>query len=346
MRDWLLCLVLMFMTACQSEIPPPAHSMQQSDWQTYCSRFVTSDGRVIDEAQHMVTHSEAQAYSMLLATAYADEAMFDRLWQWTKAHLQQRPGDHLLSWLWRQEEQRVLDANNATDADIVAAWALYRAARLWHDEAYREEAGKITASLAGLQRRTIFGEVLRPAAEGFPVDHGMVLNPSYWVFPAFNELAQEDHHLNWQALADSAIKILAHARFGSWQLPPDWLHLADDGSLTPWAARPAVFSYDAIRIPLFLAWAGKKDALTPCHRFWQLFSMQGWAPDRLQLETDEVHLRQDFAVPHAIFLLTEHVLNQAQRWPEVIWYKHINSYEAALQMFCQMAWKQQEGETT
>ncbi len=343
MRSLLPYLVLMLMAACHSETP--LHNMKQSDWQTYCHRFITSDGRVIDEAQHMVTHSEAQAYSMLLAAAYDDKATFDRLWQWTKTHLQQRPDDHLLSWLWRQEEQRVLDANNATDADIVAAWALYRAARLWRNEAYREEAGEITASLAKLQRRTTFGEVLRPAAEGFPVDHGMVLNPSYWIFPAFAELAREDHHLNWQALTDSATKILVHARFGSWQLAPDWLHLADDGSLTPWAARPAVFSYDALRVPLFLAWAGKKDALFPYYHFWQLFHMRDWAPDRLQLETDEVHLRRAFAVPRAIFRLTEHVLNQAHHWPEVVWYRHINSYEAALQMFCQLAWRQSEKNT-
>ncbi len=337
----LFVLLLMGLGACQMQTTDEKASavgLNIQDWRNFCDRFVTNDGRVIDEAQQRVTHSEAQAYAMLLATAYDDRKMFDRLWSWTRAHLQVRANDHLLAWLWREEEQRVLDFNNATDADLVVIWSLWRASRLWKDSEYEQEAQRMASSLSALLRSTLYGPVLRPGAEGFPVREGLILNPSYWVFPVFRDLRGQVRGVDWRALDDSAMKWLRHSGLGSWRLSPDWVHIWPDGRIQAWEDRPARFSYDAIRVPLFLAWVGREQALSPYLRFWRMFSMREWFPDQVDLSHDLVHMRKDFAVPAAMFSLLQHVVGENASFPSVRWYAGINAYEAALQMFCQMAW--------
>jgi|UPI000361FA4B endoglucanase len=326
------------MSNCQAPVSPP--SLSDDDWQRFKQRFISADGRVIDAAQHHVTHSEGQAYAMLLAVTFDDRASFETLWHWTREHLMVRPHDTLMAWLWREEEKRLLDFNNATDADIVVIWALHQAAKKWQEPRYRQEARRIAEDLSALLRHTVHGDVLRPGAEGFEVAKGMVLNPSYWVLPAFRELAtQSEPILAWAAMDRTAMGILQQARFGHWQLPADWLLLHDDGTLQPWPDRPAEFSYDAIRIPLFLAWVGERDSLHAFVAFWRMFSMQGGFPDRVNLISDEVHIRPHFAVVDAIARLCQHAVGDQQaRFPTVVWYHDINSYEAALQIFSQMAW--------
>jgi endoglucanase len=53
------------------------------------------------------------------------------------------------------------------------------------------------------------------------------------------------------------LELLHQARYGRWRLPPDWLEVnRADGSLGLAGAFPGRFSYDAIRVPLFLQWSG------------------------------------------------------------------------------------------
>lgn len=326
------------MSSCQAKSPSVA--LDSHDWQVFKQRFITADGRVIDAAQHHVTHSEGQAYALLLAVAFDDPVSFDLIWQWTHKHLMVRPNDSLMAWLWREEEKRLLDMNNATDADIVLIWALHRAAKKWKKPDYSQAALRIADDLSSLLRHTVHGDVLRVGAEGFAVDQGRVLNPSYWVLPAFRELAaQTEPKLSWQMLDQTAMGILQQARFGHWQLPSDWLLMLDDGTLMPWNDRPASFAYDAIRVPLFLAWVGERDALQPFVTFWQMFSMQGGFPDAVNLKDDTVHIRPHFAAVDAIARLCRYATGDSTvTFPSVVWYNGINSYEASLQIFSQMAW--------
>ena len=53
----------------------------------------------------------------------------------------------------------------------------------------------------------------------------------------------------------SGLDALKLARFGSDGLPAEWISLKD-GKARPADGFPAQFGYNAIRIPLYLAWAG------------------------------------------------------------------------------------------
>ncbi|ALN74812.1 hypothetical protein M673_18990 (plasmid) [Aureimonas sp. AU20] len=48
-------------------------------WELYRSRFVSAEGRVVDNDNGSISHSEGQGYGMPLTVAARDRANFDKL---------------------------------------------------------------------------------------------------------------------------------------------------------------------------------------------------------------------------------------------------------------------------
>ncbi len=284
LRTSLLGVVLLLgLGACHRAVPV----LEVADWQRYQQRFISAEGRVVDTGNQAISHSEGQGYGMLLAVAADDRAAFQRLWDWTRGHLQVR-GDPLFVWKWvANDDDPVPDRNNATDGDLLIAWALWRAARRWGEPAYHAQALAIARALRSqLVQDSPYGPVLIPAGQGFARAGGWVLNLSYWVFPALAELAELDPDPLWGRLTQGGLRLLERARFGAWGLPPDWLALED--GLRPAAGFPARFGYDALRIPLYLCWAGLGEApvVSRAVRFWDAFGTQA-PPAWVDLESGE-----------------------------------------------------------
>ncbi len=235
-----------------------ARTWFKAQWAGYKARFVTADGRVVDNANGDVSHSEGQGYGLLLAAAADDRDGFALIWRWTRDHLRVRP-DALFAWKWDPKRQAVADRNTASDGDILIAWALTRAARRFGRPEDAAEARRIATSLmASAVRPGRTGPVLMPGAAGFgPADQpdGPVVNLSYWIYPALSDFAALWPGQGWEALRHTGLDLLAASRFGPRRLPADWESLA---GAEPVPARkfPATFGYDAIRIPLYLAWDG------------------------------------------------------------------------------------------
>lgn len=240
-----------------------------AEWRSYAARFVTPDGRVIDNANGGISHSESQGYGMLLAVKAGDQAQFDRIWQWTHKHLQVRP-DGLLAWKWDPKTATVADTNNATDGDILTAWALHSAATRFSRPDYRTAAEGLAHAIgAHAVLSTSIGLVLKPGIAGFEASEqpdGPVINLSYWVFPAFPALADLAPEFDWAAMRRSGLTLLDRSRFGSFGLPTDWEGLAS-GVPKPAANFPPAFGYNAIRIPLYLALDSGADAKIALRRF-------------------------------------------------------------------------------
>ena len=193
---------------------------------------------------------------MVLAAYNDDPQTFAGVWRWTKANLEIR-GDHLAAWRWRpQDKPHVLDKNNATDGDLLIAWGLAEAGRRWREAEYTAEAREIALSLARkLVFPTAFGPALRPGVAGFGADDspdGPIVNLSYWVFPAFDELADVAPEVDWSGIQQTGLKLFDAARFGALRLPTDWISLR--GGVAPATKRPPVFGYELVRAPLYLAW--------------------------------------------------------------------------------------------
>ncbi|KAA2215013.1 glycosyl hydrolase family 8 [Teichococcus oryzae] len=250
---------------------PPIDGIEE--WQDFLRLYVTEEGRVVDTANHGTSHSEGQGWGLLLAEAFDDERSFNRMLGWARRELR-RPSDNLMAWAWRPDRAvPVEDHNNATDGDIFVAWALQRAARRWQRPELLELGIRVAQDLHSACVRELRGRmVLLPAAFGFEHRDHVVLNPSYYVIPAFGALAQLMPDGRWLALRQDGLALLREARFGRWGLPADWISLSRHEASPPSlpSGWPPRFSYDAVRVPLYLAWAGleAEPAAQAAARFW------------------------------------------------------------------------------
>jgi endoglucanase len=257
------------------------------DWNIFKRGFVESDGRVVDTGQGRISHSEGQGFAMLLAVHYEDRATFDQLWLWTQRQLQVRDDD-LVAWRW-DPQRGGADRNNASDGDLLVAWALVRAGERWKGSDYTAAGQRIARDLRKkLLRRTAHGLVLLPGLDGFDKPEGITVNLSYWVFPALRDIGRADPAPEWEELAKAGIEMLRYSYFGRWGLPPDWLKLGE--KVAPADGFPARFGYDAVRIPVYLLWSRREsDALLkPYREFWAYFAGAPFLPAWTNLKDDSV----------------------------------------------------------
>lgn len=254
----------------------PAHGATMpatpvSEWQEFRRRFVSEEGRVIDTGNGGISHSEGQGIAMLCAALFGTQAEFDLLHGWTKGNLR-RAGDALHSWRYRPGvPDPVDDPNNATDGDLLIGYALFNAADRWSHPDYRLAGRAIARDVLGnLVRNIASGVVLLPGVQGFEKHDGIVLNPSYYMFPALRRFAAELPDPIWSDLWTDGLTLLRAARFGRWELPPDWISLSRDGGLSTASSWPARYSFDAVRLPLYMCWAGLQGepAVLAADAFW------------------------------------------------------------------------------
>jgi len=263
---------------------PVTNQNAMAEWRHFKARFLLPEGRVTDNANGGISHSEGQGTVMLLAVRFDEPEVFERALGWTRGALA-RPSDHLLVWRHRPgESARAADPNNATDGDLMVAWALVEAAEKWHRPAYRTLAQAMARDiLRNLVIEGPGGATLLPGVIGFRQPGGVTVNPSYYIFPAFQALNRVLPSPSWAALETSGLQLIRNARFGRWGLVPDWVALpraAGRPGIAP--GRPARFSYDAVRVPLYLVWGGHggEQMVNAAARFWHdpaFRAMPAWA---------------------------------------------------------------------
>ena len=263
----------------------PASAFSGEDWTQFKTTYF-DNGRVIDIGQNNISHSEGQGMALLLAVQNDDPATFAQVWKWTQFHLQVRD-DKLFAWSW-SPQTGVNDMNNASDGDVLIAWALSRAYTKWNKPSYLFAAIQVSQSIrAKLFRKTSKGIVLLPGAADFEKPEGIKLNLSYWIFPAITELSVLDPAPEWEDLRITGLKLIQEARFGKWQLPSDWLNLQND------VVAPAdndQFGYDAVRIPLYVIWGRQAtpDSIKPFQNFWGSFTGKSLLPAWVNVNTGEM----------------------------------------------------------
>jgi endoglucanase len=270
-------------------------------WQAYLSQFVAADGRVIDNVNGGISHTESQGYGLLLAVAANDKATFERIWAFTETNMFVRD-DGLAAWKYEPlsgavasvgdkkakqtseaaEPQigQITDMNNATDGDILIAWALAEAGAAGFGDQYSARAKDISLAL----RSTVYnagslGLQIMPGKTGFSAierDGKPVVNLSYWVFPAFDRLSVLMPLPMWPELNQSGMDhILASRNFAA-GLPSDWFSLdVEKGERSVAAGMDDSFGYNAIRIPLYLAMTGPKSRRMLRATFQEWFSLEG-----------------------------------------------------------------------
>lgn len=247
-------------------------------WQQYRSAFMAPDGRVLDTGNNNVSHSEGQGFAMLLALAANDREGFEALYGWTERTL--RTQDSGL-YAWRFDPAgtpNVADPNNATDGDVLIAWALLMASEKWQNADYGRRSQTLRAAILREAVTVQAGKrILLPGRVGFTdAETGtVVFNLSYYVWPALDQFARLEPM--WNDIISDGLALTAASRFGSWQLPSDWIQIGAEGLVSPAAGRPPRFGYDAIRVPLYLAWSKRSADLENYRRYWlETEQSDGW----------------------------------------------------------------------
>lgn len=172
---------------------------------------------------------------------------------------------------WRydpREAVAVADRNNATDGDILIAWALALAGKRWGNAEFTRESAEIRRAIRAKLVIERSGQlVLLPGLEGFADARRTVVNPSYYIWPALDDFARTDGEPVWRPLIDDGVKLVTAARFGPLALPVDWFEIAPDGKLAPATDKPPRFGFDAVRIPLYAS-AGRRIGLAETSLAW------------------------------------------------------------------------------
>ena len=155
---------------------------QELSWQEYKNKYFKNDSFIIDPYNNNRVTSESQGYGMILAVIYDDKDTFYKLWKWTKVNMLRE--DYLFSWHYNNA---VVDRNNATDGDLLIAYALRLAYLKWKNEEYLVDYNKIKNSIKKLivvvldekERKNI---LLLPGAYGFSNEkYDIQIFPSYYI---------------------------------------------------------------------------------------------------------------------------------------------------------------------
>lgn len=237
-----------------------------SAWEKWKTAFLQPDGRVLDALQGSASHSEGQAWGLLLAESQGDAAAFQQIETWTRDHLLIRR-DALMAWRWIPGKG-VPEWQNATEGDLFRAWSLLRAARRFDRPELlaiaAEIAGAILAICTAPDPRNARGRLLLPADRVTAAVHGgLLVNPSYIMPRALSELAEAfDLPELGQVSSDGVDLIRDLARSGP---VPDWTVISTQG-IEPALDRPHGSGYDALRVPLYLAWSGLLPLSVPPRR--------------------------------------------------------------------------------
>lgn len=259
LRSFLLGVIGLMMTSL------PAISQQHIEpaaWDAYKAKFLDPRGRIVDDGNGNISHSEGQGYGLLLAYLAGDRADFALIWSFTRTELLIR-NDGLAAWKWSPAAKpHVTDINNATDGDILIAYALALAGRDWKRNDYLAAGAGISRSI--LKSAVIESPartLLLPAAQGFVAPgrkDGPIINLSYWIFEALPVLDSLTPSPQWARLRETGLALVRDVAFGPRRLPSDWISLAN--APKPAEGFPPEFGYNALRIPLYMVRSGETDA--------------------------------------------------------------------------------------
>lgn len=242
--------------------------------ESFLGTYVDPDGRVVRRDQGNDTVSEGQAYGMLIALGADDRARFEQIWEWTRANLQRE--DHLLSWRWG--EGRVIDPQPASDADVLAAWALLLAAERF-DPAFRAPGEQLAAAVLAGETVDAGGRPVLVAGPWARSEEPHRTVPGYFAPAVFASMARLTGDTTWDELAASSRAVTSQLVDGGERLVPDWATVDGDGrSEDVGAPRSGAadghFGLDAARLYVWLATSCDADDRVIAAATWPFFRQE------------------------------------------------------------------------
>ncbi|RCS59805.1 cellulose synthase complex periplasmic endoglucanase BcsZ [Parvibium lacunae] len=270
--------------ASQPALPSCSASAKSTwaDWLSYKSRFIQSDGRVIDfSTPEQQSTSEGQVYTLFFALVANDRAIFERVLAWTQSNL---AGNDLTArlpaWKWGRRPDNtwgVLDPNGASDADLWLAYTLLEAARYWQEPRYAALGSSVMALIEKKLFVTVpgLGIMLLPGEQGFKVTDKTGLtrwrfNPSYLPPFKLRYFSAKSRSQSWIQLEKNSLTLLRQTTQQGYAA--DWVtYQVSATGEGQWLAadteKGPIGSYDAIRV---YSWLGMSAGL------WSSREKQQW----------------------------------------------------------------------
>jgi oligosaccharide reducing-end xylanase len=217
----------------------------------------------ISDLKNHDARTEGLSYGMMVAVQLNKKEVFDRLWRWTKWHMQHQEGAREAYFAWSVDPLtgKHNAENSASDGELYFITDLLFASNRWGNNTgidYYAEARRILDAMWSKDGtegvRNVINEEHRQITF---VPEGMGYNftdPSYHL-PAFFEIwaeyARDGHEQFYRDCADTARAFLQRACHPETGLNPD---LADfKGNPLSRGPRPAAFRYDSWRVPMNIA---------------------------------------------------------------------------------------------
>ena len=284
----------------------------QKNWITYKEQFIETN-RALDTENNNISTSEGQGLALLFAVFSNDRKQFQDMWAWTQQNMQRE------DYLFRQhitpseeglcDKQCISAQSNASNGDILIAWALLAAENKWDRQIFLIEGLRVLDTIKSKLIRQQFGyQLILPSETGFELSGDRTqINLSYWVFPALNLFTETTGDPIWDEVYQSGISLMTSARFGHWNLPPDWMTLSKEGKASLQGAKSTVYGENANRLPLYLMLAQdyQTQLTAPFMNFWA----QKNIPESVDLLTDQGSEKIANSGMQAIKTVTEAKMN-------------------------------------
>jgi len=247
------------------QLEPTSRLWFEHAFDVYKTAFI-DNGRVFDPQNRGITHSEGQGYGMMLALMGNDRATFSAIWHFARTKM--RRADGLFAWKY-VPGRGVTDWNNATDGDLFIATALALAAYRWQAPQYLADAVRIAETVGrklvirhGGYTLLLPGEWARPNRDR----QSAIVNFSYIVPMTLKVMDALAPQYPWAEIQRDSVRILDDMA----QPPSDWTEVSASGEPTPARGFPQMFSYDAVRIPLYFMQFGQELGKTAdrLHALW------------------------------------------------------------------------------
>lgn len=281
------------------------HAGEEPYWKEYNNNFITKDGRIIDYSQDQSSHSEGQGYGMLLSVAFNDRATFDRLWLWTRTNIGARR-DNLFAWHWGKRHGThwgVIDYNNATDGDVLIAYALLKASERWPESDYKGMALNIIRDIRGMLSIEHNGHTfLLPSYFGFAEKDAVISNPSYLIFPAFRKFSTLDDPSFWNKIYKDGQYLVSSSCFGMMCLPADWVKLTGS-DISVYTEKSSLLGDEAVRVFLYISTDSQVHIPKGLEKMLELYQKLGYMPLWIDVEKDSISLKPAPAGYYAIYAL-------------------------------------------
>ncbi len=225
----------------------------------------------VSDVKNHDARTEGLSYGMMIAVQLNKKDVFDRIWRWSKKHLQHQDGprEGYFAWSINPQTMKRNSEGSASDGELYFITDLLFAANRWGNNTGINYYGEARRILDAMWKKDGTGNIyplINLAAKQIsfvPEGGGYEWTDPSYDLPAFYEVwalyAKDGHEQFYRDCADTARVFLHRACDPVTALNPDNTYFS--GKARGWGQMQPAFRFDSWRVPMNIAmdyvWFGK-----------------------------------------------------------------------------------------